>query len=44
VKSKRGFAPLFKFLPLLLDKGKGIKGMGLPYLVILDAQMALKWA
>jgi len=26
---KRGFAPLLKISPLPLDKGKGIKGMGL---------------
>ncbi len=24
-----GFAPLVKYLPLPLDKGKGIKGIGL---------------
>jgi hypothetical protein len=30
-KSKRGEAPLYKkYLPLPLDKGKGIKGIGLP--------------
>jgi hypothetical protein len=28
-ESKRGFASLIKLIPLPLDKGKGIKGMGL---------------
>jgi len=28
-ESKRGFASLIKPTPLTLDKGKGIKGMGL---------------
>jgi hypothetical protein len=27
---KRGFAPLTKPIPLPLDKGKGIKGIGSP--------------
>jgi len=31
--SKRGEAPLYKLFPLPLIKGKGIKGIGLKYVI-----------